>query len=117
MLGRLIPRDAGFFTLFNQLASHLSASAKLLSDLLAHPSRQAELVRAIKDEEHKADQLMNVLNQRLDDAFITPIPPTINPTDEITTIAIARPAVIERKFSRKPSAVSIPKLSGAEKGT
>src|ERR687895_513244 len=73
MLGRLIPRDAGFFTLFNQLASHLTASARLLSDLLAHPSRQAELVRAIKDEEHKADQLMTVLNQRLDDAFITPI--------------------------------------------
>ena len=73
MLGRLIPRDAGFFALFNQLASHLSASAKLLNELLAHPSRQAELVRAIKDEEHKADQLMTVLNQRLDEAFITPI--------------------------------------------
>src|SRR5687767_14965328 len=72
-LSRLIPRDAGFFALFNQLASHLSASARLLNDLLSHPNRQAELVRAIKDEEHKADQLMTVLNQRLDEAFITPI--------------------------------------------
>jgi predicted phosphate transport protein (TIGR00153 family) len=73
MLGRFIPRDAGFFALFNQLASHLSNSARLLNDLLTHPNRQAELVRAVKDEEHKADQLMTVLNQRLDDAFITPI--------------------------------------------
>jgi predicted phosphate transport protein (TIGR00153 family) len=73
MLARLIPRDAGFFALFNDLAGHLSTSAKLLRDLLTQPARQAELVRAIKDEEHKADQLITVLNQRLDDAFITPI--------------------------------------------
>ena len=49
--------------------------------------------------------------------FITPIPPTIRPTEEITTIAIASPAVIERKLSRILSEVSIPKLSLAAKGT
>jgi predicted phosphate transport protein (TIGR00153 family) len=73
LLGRLIPRDAGFFELFNQLATHLSTCAKLLSELLSQPPRQAELVRAIKDEEHRADQLMQTLNQRLDRSFITPI--------------------------------------------
>ena len=73
LLGRLIPRDAGFFELFNELAAHLSTCAKLLSELLTQPNRQAELVRAIKDEEHRADQLMQTLNQRLDRSFITPI--------------------------------------------
>jgi uncharacterized protein len=73
LLGRLIPRDAGFFELFNELAAHLSTCAKLLSELLAQPPRQAELVRAIKDEEHRADQLIQTLNQRLDRSFITPI--------------------------------------------
>ncbi len=73
LLGRLIPRDAGFFDLFNRLASHLSTCAKLLDELLSDPGRQAALVSAIKDEEHKADQLMQTLNQRLDRSFITPI--------------------------------------------
>jgi predicted phosphate transport protein (TIGR00153 family) len=73
LLGRFIPRDAGFFDLFNQFAAHVSTCAALLSELLSDPARQADLVRAIKDEEHKADQLMHTLNQRLDRSFITPI--------------------------------------------
>jgi predicted phosphate transport protein (TIGR00153 family) len=73
LLGRFIPRDAGFFDLFNQLAAHLGTCAKLLSELLSDPGRQAALVGAIKDEEHKADQLMQTLNLRLDRSFITPI--------------------------------------------
>jgi hypothetical protein len=49
--------------------------------------------------------------------FMTPIPPTISPTEEITTIAMARPPVIERKLSRMLSDVSIPKLSALANGT
>ena len=49
--------------------------------------------------------------------FITPMPPTIKPTEEITTIAIARPPVIERKLSRILSDVCIPKLSSSANGT
>ena len=44
--------------------------------------------------------------------FITPMPPTINPTEETTTIAIATPLRIERKLLRNSSAVCSPKLSG-----
>jgi hypothetical protein len=40
--------------------------------------------------------------------FITPIPPTSNPTDEIATIATATPNVIERKVSMIESAVDCP---------
>src|SRR5205807_807803 len=49
--------------------------------------------------------------------FMTPMPPTISPTDEMATMAIATPPVIEWKVLIKFSVVSIPKLSGWPKGT
>jgi len=73
MLARLLPRDEGFFDLFNQLAGHLTTSARLLTDLFASTGRRAELVKAVKDVEHQADELMASLNVRLDRSFITPI--------------------------------------------
>lgn len=73
MLARLLPRDEGFFDLFNQLAGHLTTSARLLSDLISSTGRRAELVKAVKDVEHQADELMASLNVRLDRSFITPI--------------------------------------------
>ena len=73
MLARILPRDEGFFELFNQLAGHLTTSASLLNDLFAVNDRRAELVKAVKDVEHQADELMASLNVRLDRSFITPI--------------------------------------------
>lgn len=73
MLGRLIPRDEGYFELFNQLAAHLTTSARLLHELLGAPDRQADLVREVKDVEHLADELMHSINVRLGQSFITPI--------------------------------------------
>ena len=72
MLGRLIPRDQEFFGLFNELASHLQSSAKLLHDLFEKPDRLQELVKAIKAVEHKADQLTHEINARIDRSFVTP---------------------------------------------
>ena len=46
--------------------------------------------------------------------FITPMPPTIRPTEEMTTIAIARPAVIERKLSRMTPTFPCRSCLGAE---
>ena len=73
MLGRLIPRDQEFFTLFDQLATHLSTSAKLLRDLFDQPASIQEKVRAIKEVEHTADQLAHEINARIDRSFVTPI--------------------------------------------
>lgn len=73
MLGRLIPRDQEFFTLFNELATHLLTSARLLKELFEQPSRIQEQVRAIKAVEHKADQLTYEINARIDRSFVTPI--------------------------------------------
>ncbi len=73
MLGRLLPRDDQFFQLFDQLAGHLTTSARLLDELFADASSVAEQVRQIKDVEHKADLLTASVNQRIDKSFITPI--------------------------------------------
>jgi predicted phosphate transport protein (TIGR00153 family) len=72
MLSRLIPRDEQFFDLFNQLATHLTATAHMLDALFREAGRSAEHIRSIKDEEHKADLLTATINQRLDRSFITP---------------------------------------------
>lgn len=73
MLGRLLPRDDQFFELFDQLAGHLTTSARLLDTLFGDASGVAEHVRQIKDVEHKADLLTASVNQRIDKSFITPI--------------------------------------------
>jgi uncharacterized protein len=72
MLGRLIPRDQEFFTLFNELATHLKTSAKLLQELFEAGPPVAEKVKAIKAVEHKADQLTAQINERIDHSFVTP---------------------------------------------
>src|SRR3954468_24475338 len=73
MLGRFLPRDEGFFDLFNQLAGHLATSAKILNDLfVADPKRAAEFCKQIKDVEHKADLLTASIIQRIDKSFVTP---------------------------------------------
>jgi uncharacterized protein Yka (UPF0111/DUF47 family) len=73
MLGRLIPRDQEFFTLFDELATYLLTSARLLAELFANPAQMDKHVRAIKDVEHKADQLTHNINDRIDRSFVTPI--------------------------------------------
>jgi predicted phosphate transport protein (TIGR00153 family) len=72
MLGRLIPRDQEFFTLFNELAAHLKTSAKLLHELFEGGSPVGEKVKAIKNVEHKADQLTAEINARIERSFVTP---------------------------------------------
>src|SRR5438445_228329 len=75
MLGRLIPRDQEFFALFNELATHLVTSARLVHELFEQPAQLPERVRAIKAVEHKADQLTLEINARIDRSFVTPIDP------------------------------------------
>lgn len=75
MLGRLIPRDQEFFSLFDELATHLARSAALLSELFEQPALLVEKVKAIKGVEHKADQLTYEINTRIDRSFVTPIDP------------------------------------------
>ena len=73
MLGRLIPRDQEFFTLFNELATHLASAARLLHDLFETPANLQQQIRAIKQVEHQADELTHHIDMRIDQSFITPI--------------------------------------------
>ena len=70
---RLIPRDDQFFTLFNQIAERIKASADLLSQLFADPARLEHFCSGIKTLEHEADELTHEVNLRLDKSFITPL--------------------------------------------
>lgn len=69
----LIPRDKGFFELFNQLASKMKTSAELLRAMFAEPERVDHFVAAIKVVEHEADTLTHEVTTRIDKSFITPL--------------------------------------------
>ncbi len=73
MLGRLIPRDEEFYSLFNELAGHLATAAALLHELFKRPEDVAVRVKEIKAVEHKADQLTQEIGARIDRSFVTPI--------------------------------------------
>jgi predicted phosphate transport protein (TIGR00153 family) len=68
-----LPRDEKFFDLFEALAARLSRSAELLQQLLARPEEMGELVAAIKEVEHQADELTRSVIERIDKSFVTPI--------------------------------------------
>jgi uncharacterized protein Yka (UPF0111/DUF47 family) len=69
----LLPKNPDFFNLFAQLASRITASARLLHTLFREPQRIPELVVAIKQLEHEADVLTHEVMERIDTSFITPI--------------------------------------------
>ena len=70
---RLIPRDEGFFVLFNELAKRLTEAARLLTCLFAEPEKLDHYVAAIKTVEHEADVLTHDVRARIDRSFVTPI--------------------------------------------
>lgn len=70
---RLIPRDQGFFALFNSLASRLRAAALLLDQMFTEPARIDHFVAAIKTVEHEADEITHEVRVRIDKSFVTPI--------------------------------------------
>ena len=70
---RLIPRDEEFFNMFSELASRLTASARLLHELFSDPRSLDAKVLAIKTIEHEADTLTHDVITRIDRTFVTPI--------------------------------------------
>ena len=70
---RLLPKDQEFFKMFAELASRVTASSKLLHTLFSEPERMDELVAAIKELEHEADNLTRGVIERINTSFITPI--------------------------------------------
>ena len=70
---RLIPKDEGFFELFDQLSSKLTKSAKVLDQLFTDPNRLDFFSTQIKLIEREADDIVHEVMNRLDRSFVTPL--------------------------------------------
>jgi predicted phosphate transport protein (TIGR00153 family) len=70
---RLIPKDEGFFELFDALADRLTRSASLLQELFSEPTRLDHFASQIKELEHQADEITHEIMLRLDRSFVTPL--------------------------------------------
>jgi len=70
---RLIPREERFFADFVALAGELRSGAALLEEMLAPDHPVWEKAAAIKDVEHRCDQIVHDALQRLHRTFVTPI--------------------------------------------
>ncbi|MGH9838531.1 MAG: DUF47 domain-containing protein [Blastocatellia bacterium] len=69
---RLLPRDDKYFDLFNQLAAHITESAKLLQTLFSDFGNRAGYADKIKEIEHEADIITHDIIKKLNQTFITP---------------------------------------------
>lgn len=82
---RITPRDASFFDLFAQAASHLVQGADVLAQLIgAAPEERPALATKIKEIEHAADDTTHATVKRLNQTFVTPFD-----RDDIYTLASA----------------------------
>jgi predicted phosphate transport protein (TIGR00153 family) len=70
---RLIPREERFFADFVALADELCTGAGLLEEMLAPDQPVREKAAAIKEVEHRCDQIGHDALQRLNQTFVTPI--------------------------------------------
>jgi hypothetical protein len=73
MLGRLLPREGGFFDLFNSQAEQVVLAARELSALVEDFASREERARAIDDAEHAADRITAEALRTLHQTFITPL--------------------------------------------
>lgn len=70
---RFLPKDEGFFDLFDKLAERLTNASSLLHTLFDQPARLEDLTKQIKAEEHAADVITYDVMQRIDRSFVTPL--------------------------------------------
>jgi uncharacterized protein len=69
---RLIPRDEGFYPLFNQSAAVVADAAPLLEELLGGLPATGTTVDRVVELERKGDEITRELIARTDKAIITP---------------------------------------------
>jgi predicted phosphate transport protein (TIGR00153 family) len=73
VLSRLLPQKTEFFDLFSQHAACSVEGARLLRDFLGSTAAAEEKARAIRQVEHKADEICQRTMEMLHRSFITPI--------------------------------------------
>ena len=71
---RLIPREAKFFDLFEEIAGNLVDGARALAELLDNYdyARMPQAVEKIKAFEHRGDEMTHAILVKLNQTFITP---------------------------------------------
>lgn len=69
----LVPKDRGFFDLFEEAADVAVQATKLLDHMLAEHPDHPELPGEIRDLEHRGDQITHDLIKKLNTTFVTPI--------------------------------------------
>lgn len=69
---RLMPRDEGFYPLFNAAAENAAACAGILRDLVSRPADAPTLIDKLRDAEHRGDELEKEVRTRLDTVVVTP---------------------------------------------
>jgi predicted phosphate transport protein (TIGR00153 family) len=69
---RLVPRDDGFFPLFDQAAANLAEGARLLRDLLDEFEDVHAKHARIMDCERRGDEVTDTILRRLDQSFVAP---------------------------------------------
>jgi predicted phosphate transport protein (TIGR00153 family) len=73
MFGFLIPKEFGFFDVFDEHAAICVEGAQTMMDMLDHYGEAPAKVRRIKDIEHKADDITHRTMEMLHKTFVTPI--------------------------------------------
>ncbi|WP_027929326.1 DUF47 domain-containing protein [Amycolatopsis thermoflava] len=69
---RLIPADTGFYDLFAKSAAHLVEGARLLTDALDESGDRAATARAMKEAEHRCDDVTHEIVRKMNSTFVTP---------------------------------------------
>jgi uncharacterized protein len=69
---RLLPKDVRFFDLFTADGENLQAAASRLREMVEKFDRLDERVAEIQALEKRGDEIDREINQRLEDAFVTP---------------------------------------------
>ena len=73
MFGFLIPKEFGFFDVFDQHAATCVEGSQILLDMLDHFGDAPAKTRRLKDVEHKADEITHHTVEMLHKTFVTPI--------------------------------------------
>src|SRR5579862_1317576 len=71
-LQRFLPREEGFFDLFDKQADNIVVGAKALLQMLEHYTGVPEQVQGIKAIEHNGDEITHAVLTKLNQTFITP---------------------------------------------
>src|SRR5579871_827348 len=117
LLQRLLPREEGFFDLFDKQADNIVVGARALLRMLEHYTGVPEQVQEIKAIEHNGDEITHAVLTKLNQTFITPfdredIHELCSRLDDVIDLidAAASRFVLYRVSSIKPGTLDLTKV-------